>query len=117
MIRMGSSRRDRTGRSKYSVSSILVVQESSGWDRRDSKLHGSKDRKWISRDSKAQHVTKYKPFREFVLARMISWILLFMVPFLPDHFLMLGVKPFTVEYNVLKLDAQDHIVSRSKEEI
>ena len=29
----------------------------------------------------------------------------------------LGVKPFTVEYNVLKLDAKDHVVSRTKEEI
>lgn len=40
-----------------------------------------------------------------------------MVHILPDHLLMLGVKPFTVEYNVLKLDSKDHIVSSSKEEI
>src|SRR5277367_5108913 len=33
------------------------------------------------------------------------------------NFLILGVKPFTVEYSILKLGAKDHIVSSSKEEI
>ena len=40
-----------------------------------------------------------------------------MVLFLPQRDLMLGVKPFTVEYNVLKLGTKGHVVSRSKEGI
>src|SRR5271169_2348819 len=100
---MGSSRRDRTGQSSCSVSSIRVVLESSRRDRRFLKSLGSKDRKSRSLDSRMHHVTKYKNCTKFVLAKMISWILLFMVPWvLLYNFLILGVKPFTVEYNILK---------------
>jgi len=31
--------------------------------------------------------------------------------------LMPGVKPFTIEYNILKLDSKDHVVSRTKQEM
>ena len=36
---------------------------------------------------------------------------------LPCKLLILGVKPFTVEYKIINLGAKDHIVSSSKEEI
>src|SRR5947207_8329383 len=47
---------------------------------------------------------------------MHSWISLFMVRNL-KVLLTSGVKPFTVEYNIVKLDSRDHVVSSTKEEI
>ena len=80
MIRMGLLRRDRMERSSWLVSLIQVVPESSRRDRRGLKLRGLNDQKSISLDSKAQPVIKYRNFRKFVRARMISWTSLFMVP-------------------------------------
>src|SRR5271170_283738 len=59
---------------------------------------------------------KSKKWMMYALDRMQSSMSPSMVR-VHANFANLGVKPFTIEYNVLKFDSKDHLVSRTKEEI